>query len=95
MIGFDSSVEGPRSAALADRMVRPFYAQMEVLIEGAKAEGALPDVSNRTIFFMIAHGSSFPMALPALTNKFAGGDINDAPALAAHADAIIRLLFRE
>lgn len=94
MIVFDSSQEGPRCTHTAERLVRPFYAQMEVLIEGAKAEGALPNVSNRTIFFMIAHGSSFPMALPALTNAFPGGDITDTDALRAHAEAIIKLIFR-
>lgn len=93
MIVFDGNNSGDRAEYIADRWVKPFYAQMEALIDGAKAEGSLPDVTTRTIFFLLAHGSSFPMALPALTNKFPGGDIASQSALDAHADAIIKSLF--
>ena len=93
MIVFDGNDDGERGSYIAEKWVRPFYSKMDTLIEGAKAEGSLPDVSNRTMFFLIAHGSSFPMALPSLTNKFPGGDITCATALQNHADAIIRSLF--
>jgi AcrR family transcriptional regulator len=93
MIVFDGDDSGERGRYIAQKWVRPFYARMERLIEGAKAEGTLPHVSTRTIFFLLAHGSSFPMALPALTNRFPGGDITSQDSLDIHADAVIKLLF--
>ncbi len=94
IIVFESNGEDERASYIAEHLVSPFYEQMEALIEKTKSEGALPNVSNRTIFFMIAHGSSFPMALPRLTNRFPGGDISSSRALKSHAEAIIQLLFK-
>lgn len=93
MIVFDGNDDSARARYIARKWVRPFYAYMEGLIRGAQAEGALPDVAIRTTFFLIAHGGSFPMALPELTNKFPGGDIASAEALRDHADSIITSLF--
>ena len=95
MIVFDGDNQGERGEYIASKWVVPFYRHMETLIEGAKAEGSLPEVATRTIFFLLAHGSSFPMALPVLTNKFPGGDINSQQSLDEHADAIIKSLFEE
>ena len=94
IIVFDGNDAGERSDYVRERMVSPFYDLLTGLIEDAKAEGSLPDVSPRTIFFMITHGGSFPMALPALTNAFPGGDIGDEASLDAHAESIVALLFR-
>ncbi len=95
MIVFDGDNEGSRGIHVADQLISPFYAVMSELINEAKGEGSLADVSPRTLFFMITHGGSFPMALPVLTNKFPGGDIMSEQALNAHADAIIDMIFRE
>ena len=65
---------------------------MSSVIEDAKKEGAVPKVSTRTIFFMITHGGSFPMAIPTLTNDLPGRDIRSKRALKEHADAIVQLL---
>lgn len=81
-----------RGTLISDKFVGPFYELMSELVEGAQAEGTIPDVSVRTIFFMVTHGGSFPMALRRLTNKFPGGDIASREALNAHADAIIALI---
>lgn len=95
IIAFDGNDEGVRGQYIAERLVGPFFAAMDGLIVGAKAEGTIVDVSPRTIFFMITHGGSFPMALPVLTNRFPGGDIEDSGNLKAHAEAIILLVFKE
>ncbi len=94
IIVFDGDKSDARSKFIESRLVGPFYDLMADLIEGAKREGAVPDVSVRTIFFMITHGGSFPMALRNLTNAFPGGDIASRDALDAHADAIIALIMR-
>lgn len=93
IIVFDGNDDGTRGQYVAERLVEPFYALMSELIAGAKSEGTIADVAPRTIFFMITHGGSFPMALPALTNKFPGGDISKPANLSKHGDAIIDLIF--
>lgn len=95
IIVFDGSSNDYRATFIAKHLIAPFYRMMAKLIAGAKAEGSVPDVANRTIFFMITHGGSFPMALPALTNKFPGGNINSPASLRKHADAVIELIFRK
>lgn len=93
VIVFDGNKSDARGAFIKDQFVAPFYHLLSELIEAAKAEGAIQDVSTRTIFFMITHGGSFPMALPALTNAFPGDDIESEAGLSAHADAIVNLIF--
>mgnify|MGYP003640640273 FL=1 len=44
---------------------------------------------------MITHGGSFPIALPALTNAFPGGDISKLANLTAHAEALIASILSE
>lgn len=92
IIVFDGDKSDARGAFITDQLVTPFYTLLSELIEGAKVEGTVPPVSTRTIFFIITHGGSFPMALPALTNAFPGGDISSETGLKAHADAIIELI---
>lgn len=93
IIVFDGDKTDERGEYIAQHVVRPFYKRMSKLIRGAKQEGTIPNVSERTLFFMITHGGSFPMALPALTNSFPGGDIKTQRAVMAHGDAIIELIF--
>lgn len=93
VIVFDGDKSDARGEFIKNQFVAPFYHLLSELIEGAKAEGTIPDVSTRTIFFMITHGGSFPMALPALTNAFPGEDIASEAGLNAHADAIVDLIF--
>lgn len=95
IIVFDGNTDGERGQYVAERLIKPFYVLVGQLIEGAKAEGTIVDVAPRTIFFMITHGGSFPMALPELTNKFPGGDIGSPGNLKKHADAIIALIFNQ
>ncbi len=95
IIVFEGNNEGSRGDYVTSRLVQPFYALMAELIAGAQAEGTIGDIAPRTLFFMITHGGSFPMALPALTNAFPGGNIADAKTLEAHAESIIRLVFRD
>ena len=92
IIVFDGNKADARGQFIANRLVKPFYELLSKFIKDAKAEESIPNVSDRTIFFMITHGGSFPMALPALTNEIPGGDINSAVGLTAHADAIIALI---
>ena len=94
IIVFDGDKSDERGTFIATRLVGPFFKTLSRLIAGAKAEGTIPNVSDRTIFFMITHGGSFPMALPVLTNALPGGNIKSAKALSAHADAIIALIFQ-
>lgn len=95
IIVFEGNNEGSRGDYVTSHLVQPFYALMAELIAGAQAEGTIGDIAPRTLFFMITHGGSFPMALPALTNAFPGGNISDAKALDAHADTIISLIFKD
>lgn len=94
VIVFDGDKSDARGEYIKNQFVAPFYHLLSELIEGAKTEGAMPSVSTRTIFFMITHGGSFPMALPALTNAFPGDDIESETGLTAHADAIVDLIFK-
>ena len=93
IIVFDGNKEDQRGVFIAKHMVTPFYRILSELIARAVSQGSIPNVSPRTIFFMITHGGSFPMALPALTNALPGEDINSTKGLNAHAEAIIALLF--
>ena len=93
IIVFDGNDNGTRGEYVAERLVGPFYMLMNELIAGAKAEGTVVDIAPRTLFFMITHGGSFPMALPALTNRFPGGDISRPASLKKHAEAVIELVF--
>lgn len=93
IIVLDGNDEGTRGQYVTERLVGPFYALMDELIADAKSEGTIVDAEPRTIFFMITHGGSFPMALPVLTNKFPGGDISQPGNLEKHAEAIINLVF--
>lgn len=95
IIVFDGNKSDARGAFIQTRFVAPFHYLISEFIEGAKAEGHLPRVSTRTIFFMIAHGGAFPMALPALANSIPGEDIASEQGLEAHIDAILALLIRE
>jgi AcrR family transcriptional regulator len=95
IIVFEGDGDEARRDYVIGRLVRPFYILMEMMIRGAKAEGAIKDISTRTVFFMITHGGSFPMALPSLTNAFPGGDITRSENLKTHADAIIAMVFSE
>lgn len=95
IIAFDGNDDGVRGDHIAEKLVSPFYFVVGSLIEEARKEGTLIDVSPRTLFFMITHGGSFPMVLPVLTNKFPGGDIMHGDSLDQHADAMIRLIFGE
>lgn len=94
IIVFDGDKSDERGTFIAEQLVGPFFGTLSKLIAGAKSEGTIPKVSDRTIFFMITHGGSFPMALPVLTNALPGGNIKSAKALSAHADAIIALIFQ-
>ena len=89
---FDGNKTDARGQFIANRLVKPFYELLSTFITDAKAEGRVPNVSNRTIFFMITHDGSFPMALPALTNVIPGGDINARDGLIAHTDTTIALI---
>ncbi len=93
IIVFDGDKTDNRGKYIAQHVVQPFYKRLSKLIRGAKKEGAIPNVSERTLFFMITHGGSFPMAMSALTNSFPGGDIKTPKAVKAHGDAIIALIF--
>ncbi|MEM9178474.1 MAG: TetR/AcrR family transcriptional regulator [Pseudomonadota bacterium] len=93
VIVFDGDKSDARGEFIKNQFIAPFFHLLSDLIEGAKSEGTIPDVSTRTIFFMITHGGSFPMALPALTNAFPGGDIESKSGLSAHAEAIVDLIF--
>lgn len=93
IIVFDGNKKDRRGRFIAKHMVVPFYQVLSELIAEAVSQGSIPNVSPRTIFFMVTHGGSFPMALPALTNALPGEDINSVDGLNAHADAIIELLF--
>jgi len=95
IIAFDGNNDGMRGDYIAEKLVSPFYMVIGSLIEGARTEGTLIDMSPRTLFFMITHGGSFPMVLPVLTNRFPGGDIMESENLERHADAMIKLIFRE
>jgi len=95
IIVLDGASNDVRARHIAKNLVAPFYEVLRQLIRAAKREGRIPDVAVRTIFFMITHGGSFPMAMPALTNAFPGGKISTPRALKAHADAIIALVMRE
>lgn len=95
IIVLDGDKSDARGQFIAESVVGPFYKVLAKLIAAAKREGCMPDVATRTIFFMITHGGSFPMAIPALTNAFPGGEINSARALGAHADAVIALVMKE
>ncbi|MEP1142652.1 MAG: TetR/AcrR family transcriptional regulator [Henriciella sp.] len=92
IIVFDGDKSDARGAFITNQLVGPFYQLLTELIEGAKAEGTVANVSSRTIFFMITHGGSFPMALPELTNAFPGDDISSTAGLTAHAEAITKLI---
>ena len=94
IIVFDGDKADARGQFIKAQFVAPFYHLLSELIEGAKTEGEIPKVSTRTVFFMITHGGSFPMALPALTNALPGEDIASAEGLDSHADAIVKLLFK-
>lgn len=93
IIVFDGDKSDERGAFITNQLVAPFYQLLTELVEGAKTEGTVPNVSTRTIFFIITHGGSFPMALPALTNAFPGEDISSEKGMEAHAEAIIKLIF--
>lgn len=95
VIVHDGSKQNERSDFLQKHLILPFYTALGGLITGAKFEGSLPNISNRTVFFMITHGASFPMALPILTNAIEGGDIETSDALHAHSEAVIELLFHQ
>lgn len=90
---FDGNNTNARGMYIGNNFVGPFFALLSTYITGAKAEGTVPNVSERTIFFMITHGGSFPMALPVLTHVIQGGDINSKEGLKAHTEAIIALIF--
>lgn len=94
IIVFDGDKADARGEFIKTQFVAPFYQLLSELIEDAKTEGDIPKVSTRTIFFMITHGGSFPMALPALTNALPGGDIASDKGLESHADAIVKLVFK-
>eukprot|EP00439_Symbiodinium_sp_Y106_P089100 s1_g1636.t1 len=66
IIVFDGDKEDERGKYIAQHVVQPFYKRMSKLIRGAKKEGTIPNVTERTLFFMITHGGSFPMAQIAL-----------------------------
>ncbi|MEL6857746.1 MAG: TetR/AcrR family transcriptional regulator [Pseudomonadota bacterium] len=95
IIVFDGNKSDARGAFIQSRFVAPFHFLISDFIEGAKEEGRVPNVSTRTIFFMIAHGGAFPMALPALANSIPGEDIGSEQGLEAHIDAILALLIRD
>ncbi len=95
IIVFEGNRSDARGAFIQTRFVAPFHYLISEFIDGAKSEGRLPDVSTRTIFFMIAHGGAFPMALPALANSIPGEDIGSEQGLEAHINAILALLIRD
>ena len=55
----ESAQPGDRQKFVSGQVVRPFYEVMSTIIDAAKREGVVPEVSTRTIFFMITHGGSF------------------------------------
>ena len=95
IVVFDGNKSDARGTFIQTRFVAPFHYLISEFIEGAKEEGHLPNVSTRTIFFMIAHGGAFPMAVPALANSIPGEDIASEQGLEAHIDAIFALLIRD
>ena len=95
IIVFEGNGDEVRRDYVIERLVQPFYILMEMMIQGAKAEGAIGELSTRTLFFMITHGGSFPLALPQLTNAFPGGDIARSENLKTHAETIIAMVLGE
>jgi len=93
IIVFEGNNPGSRGQYVIEKLVGPFYAGLSQLIKAAKAEGSISDVDPRTLFFMITHGGSFPMALPVLTNSLPGGDIGKTRNIKKHAQSIIDLVF--
>jgi hypothetical protein len=91
----ESSHKGERQRVISRVIVQPFYDLMAGLIEAAKAHDVVLDVSTRTLFFLITHGASFPMSIPALTNDLPGPDISRPAALAEHTESFVRLIIRE
>lgn len=94
VIVFDGDKSDARGEFIKTRFVAPFYHLLSDLIDDAKTEGMIADVSTRTIFFMLTHGGSFPMSIPVLTNALPGGDIRSPEGIREHAEAIVRLLLR-
>ncbi len=95
IIVFEGNTNNPRCSYLSSQLVRPCYDIVTRLLDDAQNEGLITDISPRTLFFMITHGGSFPMALPALTNSLPGGDINAQKNLDAHCESIIQLIFNQ
>lgn len=91
----ESSRKSERQRVISQIIVQPFYDLMAGLIEAAKAHGVVPDVSTRTLFFLITHGASFPMSIPALTNDLPGPNISKPAALDDHTESFIRLIIRD
>lgn len=94
VIVFDGNQSDARGDFIKNRFVAPFFHLLSGLIDGVKSEGMMSDISTRTVFFMLTHGGSFPMAIPGLTNALPGEDILSAKGLQDHADAIVSLLLR-
>ncbi|MEP4485511.1 MAG: TetR/AcrR family transcriptional regulator [Halioglobus sp.] len=84
-----------RAEFLAQQLIAPFYELITNLVRAAKKRACIPDVDDRTLFFMITHGGSFPMSIPVITNEFPGDEICSNKALNLHADSIIKLIIRD
>lgn len=95
IIVLEGSLDNDRAKFIATDVIGPFYQILSRLLGDAKKAGHVPEISNRTIFFMITHGGSFPMSMPTLTNSLPGGDIRSARALKRHSESIITLILRD
>lgn len=85
--------DGPRMDWLVERHVRPRYDQITAMFSGLVKAGHVPDIPVAHLYYILTGAGPTMFVLAPECRRLTGIDPHAADVVAAHADAVVTLLF--
>jgi AcrR family transcriptional regulator len=89
----ECKTDGPRMDWLVERHVRPVYEQTAAMVNGLVEAGHLPDFPAAHFYYILTGAAPTMFVLGPECRRLTGIDPQAPEVIAAHADAVISLLF--
>lgn len=89
----ESKADGPRMDYLVERHVRPIYERTIALFSSLQDQGLVPDVPVAHLYYILTGAGPTMFVLGPECRRLTALDPSQPEVIAAHADAVCRLIF--
>jgi TetR/AcrR family transcriptional regulator len=89
----ESKADGPRMDYLVERHVRPIYERTIALFKSLQQQGVVPEVPLAHLYYILTGAGPTMFVLGPECRRLSSLDPSQPEVIAAHADAICRLIF--